>query len=191
MQSQEEKLTTQQSLDLITSMIHSAQGKVKQNSIYFLLWGITVVIANLGMFTLIQLNYEHPYYAWIITIPAWVYTLYLVNRQRQHQRVSSHLDRVTGWLWMSFGVAIFTLVAFGKMINFQLNPVILIVTAVPTLVSGVIIKFRPLIIGGISFWVFGILCFVVGYPWEFILGAIAVTIGYLIPGFMLRNKKEN
>ena len=37
---------------------------------------------------------------------------------------------------------------------------------------------------------FGILCFLVGGPWQYLLAAIAVTCGYLIPGLMLRNNPD-
>jgi hypothetical protein len=54
-----------------------------------------------------------------------------------------------------------------------------------------VIKFKPLIFGGVAFWVFGVICFLVSGPWQFLVGAVAVFTGYLIPGMMLRNKKEN
>lgn len=191
MKTEDETLSTQESLAIITEMIKQAKGNAMGNSVYFLLWGTVVAIANLGMFTLIQLNYRHPYIVWLIALPAWFITIYIAYRHSKKAGVTSHLDRITVWLWFSFGIVIFTLIGFGKMINFQLNPVILLFSALPTLVSGIIIKFRPLIIGGISFWIFGILCFLVGTPWQYLLGAIAVTTGYLIPGFILRNKKES
>ena len=187
----DETLTTQESLSIITEMINNAKGNVKENSIYFLLWGSVIALANLGMFTLIQMNYRHPYLVWLIALPAWVITMYTAYKQGKKNRNTSHLDRISAWLWFSLGIIIFTLVGFGKMINFQLNPVILLVSAMPTLVSGIIIKFRPLVIGGVSFWILGMICFLVGNPWQYLVGAVAVTIGYLIPGMMLRNKKDN
>jgi hypothetical protein len=191
MNSPQESLTTQESLDIITQMIQKAKGSVRENSIYFLLWGIVTVVANLGMFTLIKLDYERPYLAWLITVPAWLYSMYIGFRRGKKQRVSSHLDRVSAWLWISFGITVFTLIVFGAKINYQLNPVILIVSAIPTLVAGVVIKFKPLIFGGVAFWVFGVICFLVSGPWQYLVGAVAVFTGYLIPGMMLRNKKEN
>ena len=53
------------------------------------------------------------------------------------------------------------------------------------------IKFKPLIIGGIFFWVCGLLSFALGNPWQFLVGAVAVTVGYTIPGILLRSKKED
>jgi hypothetical protein len=191
MKPEDEALTTQQSISIITEMINNAKGNVKENSIYFLLWGTVIAIANIGMFTLIQVGYAHPYIVWAISIPAWIVTIIAGYKQGKRARATSHLDRISAWLWFSFGIVIFTLVVFGEKINWQMNSVIMLMSTIPTVVSGIVIKFRPLIIGGVCFWVFGILCFLVPDPWQFVVGAAAVTIGYLIPGFMLRYKKAN
>jgi len=189
MKAEDEILTTEESLTIITEMINKAQGNVKENSIHFLLWGTVIAIANIGMFALIQLGYRYPYIVWLLALPAWIISLYAGYKQGKKARLTSHLDRISSWLWISFGVTIFILVCFGKFINFQLNPVILLISAMPTIVAGVIIKFRPLILGGIFFWLCGILCYLVETPWQYLIGAIAVTVGYLIPGAMLRYKK--
>ena len=125
-------LTARESLDLIAAMIRQAKGNVQRNNFYFLLWGWVVVLANLGMYTLQIVKYEHPYVVWVITIPAWTFTLYKIFRSKKEQRANTHFDRISAWLWLSYGVTIFALVFFGFKINFQLNPVILIVSAIPT-----------------------------------------------------------
>lgn len=182
----EEILSTRQSLDLITEMINRAKGNIMQNSVYFIIWGLVIAIANLGMFTLIQLDIKQYYLVWAITIPAWIFTIYHSYTGAKRSKTSTHLDRISGSLWLGFGVIIFTLVPFGNLINYQLNPVILLISALPTLVSGIIIRFKPLIIGGISFWILAITCFLVHGPWQFIIGAMAVTVGFFIPGMLLK-----
>lgn len=189
MEAENQNLSTEQSLDIITKMIRQAHGNVKRNSIYLILWGVVITVANLGMFTLMWMQYPRPYLIWLISIPAWIATIYISYRHRKSASTSSHLDRINAFLWFSYGIIIFTLVVFGFKISYQLNPVILLMSAVPAFVSGTIIKFRPLAIGGILFWVFGIICFLVDGPWQYLVGALAVTTGYLVPGFMLRNKK--
>ncbi|MBL0744105.1 hypothetical protein [Chryseolinea lacunae] len=191
MKHEEETLTTQQSLAIITEMILNTKGNLKSNSIYFLLWGVVIALANLGMFALIMVDYPYPYIAWTAAFPAWLASFYIGYRQSKRERVMTHLDRVSIWMWVTFGVITFTLMAFGKLINYQLNPVILLVSAIPTLLSGIIIRFRPLIVGGILFWVAGIACFAVGGPWQFLIGAAAVTAGFIVPGVLLRSKKED
>lgn len=188
--SESENLSAEQSLDIITKMIRQAQGKVQRNTFYFLLWGWVVTLANIGMYVLIQLEYQYPYIVWTITIPAWIVTMLKGYQQGKTAPSGTHFDRITAWLWVTFGICIFTLVAFGYKINWQLNPVILIVSAIPTIASGVILRFTPLIMGGISFWAFGIICFLVPGETQFLIGALAIACGYLVPGYILK-KKEN
>lgn len=190
MKTENENLSASQSLDIITQMIHQAQGNVRGSSFHFLLWGWVVAAANLGMFTLIQLEYSRPYIVWLITIPAWITSMYFGYKQGRAERMVTHIDRIAMWMWIIYGVSIFTLVFFGKAINWNLNPVILLMTVVPTFVSGVVIRFKPLILGGISIWFFSIVCFLVDMQYQFLVGALAVTIGYLIPGYLLRYKKD-
>lgn len=192
MKTESENLSAQQSLEIITSMIAQAQGKVQKNVFYFLLWGWVVAIANLGMYTLIQLNYTYPYVAWAITIPAWIFSMYKGFRHsKEAGSSSSHFDSISAALWIGYGIVIFTLVGFGAKINYQLNPVILLFSAVPTCVSGVILRFKPLIIGGILFWIFGIVCFLVPTEFQFIVGAVAIVLGYLVPGYLMKSHQPD
>ena len=182
------ELTAHESLDLITSMIREAKGKVQRNNFYFLFWGWVIVVANLGTFTLSQLNYDRPYIVWLITIPAWIYTFVTAFRRERYAAATTHLDQISGRLWMAYGVTIFILVAFGSKINYQLNPVILTITALPTLLTGVILRFKPFIIGGIAFWIAGIATFLCPVMYQPLVGAVAIIAGYIIPGYMLKNE---
>ncbi len=190
MKTDSENLSANESLDIIAQMIRQAQGNVRKGSFYFLLWGWVVSFANLGMFTLIQLKYSRPYMVWLITIPAWLASMYYGYSRSKEQRVVTHIDRTTMWLWISYGICIFTLVFFGSTINWKLNPIILLMTMIPTLVSGIIIRFKPLIIGSILIWLFAIVSFLVDYQYQYLTGTLAVICGYLVPGYMLKNKKD-
>ena len=190
MEAENQTLTTQQSLEIITKMIRQAHGSIKRNSVYLILWGLVITIANVGMFVLMWMSYPRPYLIWLITVPAWILTIYFSYRHGKNSVASSHFDRINACLWYCYGVIIFTIIVFGVKINYQLNPVILLMSAIPAFVSGIIIKFRPLTIGGILFWIFGIVCFLVDGPWQYLVGAIAVTAGHLVPGLMLRNNPE-
>jgi hypothetical protein len=190
MNTESEKFTANESLDIITRMIGQAQGNVQRSSFHFLLWGWVVVIANIGMFTLIQVDYDRPHLAWLICIPAWIASMVYGFKGSRNKRVITYIDRAIMWLWIGFGISVFTLVFFGYSIRYNLNPVIMLMTAVPTLVSGVIIKFKPLIMGGIFFWIMAIVCFLVEMEYHNLVGAVAVIGGYMIPGYLLKNKKD-
>ena len=193
MTNENKDLSPQQSLDLIQSMIRQAHGNMSSNSFYLILWGWVVVAANLGMYCMIQFtDISYPQLIWLIAIPAWVISMVHGARQGRKEHKTSHLDKVNMWLWIAFGICILPVIAFMSKLNFQVNPLILIITALPTFVTGIMIKFKPLIWGGISFYVLGIICFMVSPIHQFLIGGVAVTCGYLIPGYLLKAiRKKN
>jgi hypothetical protein len=190
MKEQAETFTPIQSLELITRMIEQAKGNAQRNSFHFLLWGWVIIVANIGMFALYQIDYERPYIVWLITIPAWLVTLYKVFTGRTEASYSTHLGTISTSLWLSYGVTIFTLVAFGAKINFQISPLILLITAVPTFVSGIIMKFNWLKFGGLTFWLGGIISFMLPLSSQPLVAAVCILLGYLIPGYRLKSTTE-
>lgn len=191
MSNTEENLSAQQSLDIITSMILQAQGRVSGNSFYFLLWGWCITLANFGMYGLMRFtDYPFPYAVWLITIPAWIITIIYGMKQNREMPRQSHLDRINMWLWIGMGFSIFPICLFGSLLNWNINPIILLMAFPATFISGIIIKFKPLLIGGVCFWIAGTVSFLVPQQEQYLIGGIAIIIGYLVPGYLLRNLKE-
>ena len=88
MNQKNETLTPQESLDVITSMISQAKGNIRNSSFYFLLWGWTIVIANLGVFILIKFaTVTNPSIIFAITIPSAVISVF--HGMRQEKRVTA------------------------------------------------------------------------------------------------------
>jgi hypothetical protein len=186
-----QNLSAEESLQIITSMINQAKGNIKRNSFYFLLWGWIVVIANLGVFIMLKLELSHPYYVWLIALPAWILTMYRSYKSGRSGTNLTHLAKTNIWLWATYGITIVILIFFGYKLNYHINPLILLTTATPTFVSGIIIRFKPLIIGGVLFWLFGIIGFIVPFDYQTLIAALAITTGYLIPGYLLKAKQES
>lgn len=185
-------LSAQQSLELIARMIQQTQGKMQRSSFYFLLWGWIITIANLGMYaTLAFTNYDDyaPFW-WLLPLPAWIVTMIYSNRQERNATAATHLDRINMWLWIITGIAILPIVVFGYKINYQINPLVLTLVSIPTFVSGVILRFRPLLVGGASFLALSAVCFLVDGATQYLVGGLAMFLGYLIPGYMLKYQKE-
>lgn len=189
MEQTEKNLTAGESLDIIATMIRQAKGNARKFSFYFLLWGWVVVAANFGVFALLQVGYPRPYLVWLITIPAWFISMYYGYRSRKRKGHVTILDQIMLWIWVSFGITLVSMIFFGREINYQLNPLILLISAMPTLVSGVAMRFRPLVLGGVLFWIAGIVCFMVPIQFQNLVSATAVVTGYLIPGHRLKSKQ--
>lgn len=193
METKNDNLSAQQSLDLISSMISQAKGNVGRSSFYFLLWGWVIAFCNFGMYFIFKFT-TYPDYApavWMLCIPAWIVSMVYGRNQDKARLVTTHIDKISMWLWISMGIAITPAWMFGSKINWMVNAVILMPIGAATFLSGIIVRFRPLLIGGITFWMAGILCYFVSKEDQYLVGGFAMILGYLIPGYMLRNQKEN
>ena len=187
MQVENENLSAQQSLNIITAMIRQAKGNLSSNSFYFLLWGWTITIANLGVFILIRFtDVEKPTIMFSITIVSAVISMIYGARQGRKATATTILDSVNMWIWIGYGVVCFTIAAFASKTNGQVNPIVITMAAVPTFVTGIMLRFKPLLFGGIALWVFGVVLFFVPGDIQFLVAAIAIASGYLVPGYMLK-----
>jgi hypothetical protein len=187
MENKNDNLDAQQSLDLIANMIRQTQGNVSDSSFYFLLWGWVIAICNFGMYGLMK--FYSPKYAaivWTLCIPAWIATMIYGNKQDKSRTVTTHLDKISMWLWIGLGIAIIPAWVFGSKINWMVNGVILMQVGLATFVSGIIIRFKPLVFGGITLWIGATLCYLVSPIDQYLVGGITMMLGYLVPGYMLR-----
>ncbi len=190
MNSSEENLSAQQSIDLISSMIRQAKGNMQNSSFYYLLWGWTIAIANLGVFIMIKFTtVEDPFIMFAITIPSAIISMIYGMKQGKRIIAPTILDRISMWMWIGFGINCFILAAFGSKTNWQINPIIITMCAVPTFVSGIMLRFKPLQYGGLLFWGLGIVCFLVDRELQFLVAALAVVLGYLVPGYLLKKSE--
>jgi hypothetical protein len=101
---------------------------------------------------------------------------------------TSRIIQEEGWTMMKHYLS-------GNKADEQIKPFTLsiyslyiLIYAFPTLVTGLVKKFKPMIIGAIITYVlFMISCFVESY-YDFLLGGIAALLCWFIPGVILRRK---
>jgi len=106
--------------------------------------------------------------------------------------VRTYLDSMLIYLWWSFTFTLILLLfmTFYGFISFEvMNPLIVILFSMCTFVSGGIMRFRPLIIGGLMGWILGGAAFFVERDSQLLLTALAIVIAYLIPGYILKYRK--
>jgi len=179
-------MTSQESLEIITKMIQATKTNIKGSSFYLLLWGWVVVLGNLGQYIIGEwTTYPHPYIIWLITIPAWIFSFVHGYRKAKEAKVRTYGDDLIMWVWLSFlfGLLLFIFSGrFGELIP----ALILILAGTCAFITGCILKFKPLIYGGSSFWVFSAVILGIDYSYAPLVSAVAVTIGYLIPGYLLK-----
>ena len=189
MENDEKMMTGEESLKIITEMINRTKVNIRQGSFHLLFWGWLITVCSLSEWLIAKLSsYPHPYYVWILVIPgAFVSMIYGAVTGRK-AKVHTYADMLYMWTWIGFLFAAIVLfiVQSDRMEN--ITPYILLLAGFPTFLSGFIVKFKPLIAGGICFWVIAILVHFAGPSLALLGTPVAMLTGYLIPGYMLRNK---
>jgi len=181
-----------ESLAIIESMIARAKGNVKAGQFYFIMWGWAVAAINLFIYLAQTLfTYEKAQFAWMICFPLGIYTAIKSSKDSRKKRVKTHLDDLFNYMWIGYFVMVIIIIGAGAKVNFQLNPLIVLITGFPTFVTGLAIKFKPLVYGGIAFWIIAAISFILPYDVQNLMGALAVIVGYLVPGYLLKRQNES
>ena len=190
----EESFNEKQSLELITGMINKAKNKFSESGTLYLVWGIAVLICSIAQFILGNvMGYQNAYYVWFFTWAVYIYQAIFLFRKKKQLKVKTYTDEILGYVWICFiicyVVMIFILI-YSK--RFELiYSAILVIYAIPTFLSGAILKARPLTIGGICCWVLACISLFVPLQYHLLLIAAAVLLAWIIPGLYLRNKYLN
>lgn len=188
----ENKLTHQESWNIMQDMISNTKKSLKDDGSYYLLWGWLSLIANLGHWIGIQLGKpELAPIVWpVLMISGGVYSAIKSSRESKNQSVKTHLGNIMAMVWMGFGLSmVIAFVAVASQKNWLLiNPMVIMLYAWGTFISGAILKFKPLIYGGVFAWVLAGFSFFAPQDIQLIIGAVAIIVSYLIPGYILKSK---
>jgi hypothetical protein len=192
---QEENISGQESFAIIESMINKAKNQFSESGHLYLLWGWAVFICSLSQFILMNfLHYEQHYIVWFSMWLVLIYQIIYLRKERRQKRVRTYTDEIIGFVWIAFFILMLLFgFLFGKLFDPNkyyafIDPAFLALYGMPTFLSGIILKFRPLILGGICCWLLSILATFISPQYHLLLVALAMIIAWIIPGYMLRKK---
>lgn len=182
-----------ESLELIESMINRAKDRFNEDGFLYLLWGWVVLLCSVAEFILLQIHFKQHYLVWSLTWAAAIFQLFFLRRKRQRQTVRTYTDDIVKYVWLTFIISMFlaaVLIGFiqGKEYYKLVDPLFLVLYGMPTFLSGVILRFKPLMVGGIGCWVLSVLCTVIPVEFQLLLVSVAMVIAWIIPGYLLRMK---
>ncbi|MCB0806457.1 MAG: hypothetical protein KDC05_11715 [Bacteroidales bacterium] len=186
-------MTEKESLRIIHEMIATSKGNLKDNSFFYLLWGWLVLIASLSHFILEQFKYDQPYLVWPLLMGTGAVVSVIAGiRIGKKAKVVTLVDRSIMYLWWSFLVVIMIVLLMASLQKISWvgsNVLIMSMYGLGTFVSGGLLKFKPLMIGGIAAWILALVALFVDPSWVMLLIAASIIIAYLVPGYMLKSKE--
>jgi len=128
---------------------------------------------------------------WIVFgLIAFIIQFFMMRKINREKKVYTYLDsylKKIGYVTaVSFFVAIFICAKQG-IIPPQ---IMLLVGGIITTIAGILLKFNPLIFGGMAYFIFSIAATFVSNEYVSLVTALAIICGYLIPGYFLKSAKE-
>jgi len=187
----QKRLTEQESVFLIASMINRAKNRFSENGFLYLVWGWVILVCCLVEFvTKIFMHSNKGYYVWFITWIVFVFQIIYIRRRKRSETVRTYTDELNGYIWIAFVIALFS--SLFVIIQFDLpmiiNPFILILYGIPIFISGGLLQFRPLLFGGIFCWFLAAVSPFISPDYRVLLIAAAILVAWIIPGYLLKSR---
>ena len=185
------QLNSQESIELIQRMISATrQGYEKNGGRTFLIWGYTsfgVALFYLLM-THLTANPAWGWAWWAIPIIGWPIQLLT----KKPKPVTTYVDKVISIVWCTVGAfaVLFPLVAmFSLAGRLPVIPIETMLLCMGVIITGLLIKFRPLVVGGIVSALLGFAMYFVPGDKSFVyLFAAMFVVGMVVPGHILNYK---
>jgi hypothetical protein len=185
----EKTLTPQESINLIAETIAKTKENIRENSFLFLLWGWLIATASFLDFLLREYTSFKYYFLPfpVLSVIGIIITLVYYLRKKS-LTTQTHIDYFLSRMWAVLGISFILVVVVNVYLGILPFTYTLLIAGIGTLVSGWVMKFKPLVIGGILFLVATVSSVVIADDYKVLLHGIAIVAGYLIPGYLLKKK---
>ncbi len=193
-------LTPEESFDLINKAISNFKMNYKESGKTFLLWGWILTLASFSNFIILKILYAKEvynlmgpfsFYNWVVfSLIGFIILFFMERKINKDKKVYSYLDIYIKKLWIVTASSFFIAIVLCIKLEIAPPPIMLLIGGIATTTTGLLIKFRPLIIGGMSFFIFSIATTFVSNEYIALIVGVAIICGYLIPGYFLKFAKE-
>jgi len=175
-----------ESLQMITEVISKTKDNLREHSFPFLLWGWLIAAASFLFFCLHTYTSFNLYFLPfpILATAGIVVTIrfFAGHRFVSETWLSYYLKR----MWLVLGLAFILVVVINVIGHNPPFTYTLLIAGIGTMISGLVLRFRPLVFGGIVFLLSSVSSVVVADMYKPLLMGVAVVFGYLIPGYLLK-----
>jgi hypothetical protein len=195
-----ESFDEKQSIQVIREMIQLSQKKIRNDGILLIVWGYAASLPALIKFfkeilflpnrVMYLLKFVDP----VLPLMALIFTIYYIMKQRK--QVTTYIGASLRYVWISlFGCMVLTNLILHNItqeVNFTLqHPLFMVLTAFAILVTGVILRVKTVIFGGIVFGILAYFASLLSLHDQLFLDGIGWFLALAIPGHILyyqRNK---
>ena len=140
----------------------------------------------------------------VSAVAVFIPQIFISIKSKKERKVKTYDDAFMDSLWLGFGITIFLMILitnalFNAMEGYKdpaghsavitmyefISPLFLLLYGMPTFVTGVSMKFKPMILGGILCWVCCIITIITPVKIDLLLTAFSAVFAWLIPGIIM------
>ena len=186
----------EEQIEVISKVINSTKENLKPLSLNFIFWGSLIVVMSLIHYSIRQFiqytEYSSLLFWTILPILGMICTIVYNIKIRKVLGYETYLNRVIKIIWGIFNLSWLVMVV-TSLLNGINNPVpeILFLLSTTLITTGIIIKFKPIVIGGILLMLFTVYINFNPNINFLIVNIIGVSLGMLVPGISLYFSKVN
>ena len=183
-------------IEAIASVINNTRENLKPLSINFIFWGCLVIVMSLFNYAFPSLiastQYGDVLFWTVLPLIGMILTIYYNIKYRNKTGYETYLNRVVKIIWGVFNLSWIYIIALSFTIkSFHPVPPILFLLGMMLIITGLIIKFKPITLGGIFLTIFTFyLNFNPGIN-LLLVNIIGVSLGMLVPGLSLFYSKSH
>ena len=184
-----DNFSEKESLQLITEMIGKAKKSYVTKGIAPIMWGSIIIFCSMA--TWVKFHFKiNMGDVWLLTIIAIIPQVYFSIKENKKRGFASYEGNTLSAVWIAFSVSIFiTSFYFGThKVSGDSSSLFMMLYAIPTFITGVVTKFKPMMYGGIFCWIASITSMYTTLEADFLLMAACGLFAWLIPGIILWNR---
>jgi hypothetical protein len=209
MNTTEQQMTEKESLALIAQMIGRAKNAYHDTGVSAMMWGAVIAVCALVKCAELHFDFRLPFDIFLLTFAAIIPQIIIGMREKKMRRARTYEDITMGYVWWTFGISIFLLslitnIMFpgmqrlaadyrqlsGNAPAFKLSEytssLFLLLYGMPTFITGGIMKFKPMLLGGILCWVCCVAALFTPVKIDLLLTASAAFCAWFIPGVIMQ-----
>jgi predicted neutral ceramidase superfamily lipid hydrolase len=185
--------STEKQIETINNVINSTKENLKPISVNFIFWGLLITLMSLFHYAFPSLIHSSQLLYWtVLPLIGMILTVYYNIKIRKKAGYETYLSRVIKIIWGVFNLSwIYIIVLSFTLKSFHPVPPILFLLSIILIITGLIIKFKPVTIGGIFLTIF---TFYLNFNPEFnllLVNVVGVSLGMLVPGLSLFYSKSS
>ncbi len=183
----EKTFNEKEAVAVIQQMVNAGRYNIKQDAVHLLVWGWLILAACLVHYLSYLAQFPEGLYVWtVVIVLGMAASMYTGWKQGQQAKSQSYIDRINRYLWLGSLVPFAIAIGIGLTYDWIFAyPVFAAIFGWGNFISGGLLKYKPLVWGGVAAWIFaGLMLFFTG-PEILLLMAAAIFLSYLVPGHMM------